>query len=164
MAFAQVHGRSTAVRDVCPNGAASCCGRSKLSARPVQLNRAKTGAAQFARKRLCVCSAVTPAQLDSANAQENGVGKAQAGTTRCYGCQADRHCITDAAMLLFDAAHTYEAAAPSSRTGRVKRQTKETKVDVSIGIDGTGRCKTKTPIHFLNHMLDVSPYSYMTQV
>jgi len=42
------------------------------------------------------------------------------------------------------------------RSGRVKRETKETKVDVTISIDGTGRCKAKTPIHFLNHMLDVS--------
>lgn len=29
-------------------------------------------------------------------------------------------------------------------------------MDVTISIDGTGRCKAKTPIHFLNHMLDVS--------
>ncbi|DBB00030.1 hypothetical protein WJX77_000713 [Trebouxia sp. C0004] len=75
------------------------------------------------------CSAATPAQLDSAKAQDNGVGKAQA-------------------------AHTTEAAAPVLRSGRVKRETKETKVDVTISIDGTGRCKAKTPIHFLNHMLD----------
>jgi len=44
------------------------------------------------------------------------------------------------------------------RSGRVKRETKETKVDVTISIDGTGRCKAKTPIHFLNHMLDVSTH------
>lgn len=53
------------------------------------------------------------------------------------------------------AAHTSEAAAPVLRSGRVKRETKETKVDVTISIDGTGRCKAQTPIHFLNHMLDV---------
>lgn len=29
-------------------------------------------------------------------------------------------------------------------------------MDVTISIDGTGRCKAQTPIHFLNHMLDVS--------
>lgn len=78
---------------------------------------------------VCRCSATTPAQLDSARLQENGVGKAQA-------------------------AHTSEAAAPVKRSGRVKRETKETKVDVTISIDGTGRCKAQTPIHFLNHMLD----------
>ncbi|KAL3143083.1 hypothetical protein ABBQ38_003357 [Trebouxia sp. C0009 RCD-2024] len=78
---------------------------------------------------VCRCSASSPAQLDSARLQENGVGKAQA-------------------------AHTTEAAAPVKRSGRVKRETKETKVDVTISIDGTGRCKAQTPIHFLNHMLD----------
>ena len=30
-------------------------------------------------------------------------------------------------------------------------------MQVSIGIDGTGKCRADTPIHFLNHMLDVSP-------
>lgn len=54
------------------------------------------------------------------------------------------------------AAHTSQAAVPVLRSGRVKRETKETKVDVTISIDGTGRCKAQTPIHFLNHMLDVS--------
>ena len=33
--------------------------------------------------------------------------------------------------------------------------TKETEVDVRIALDGTGVCKAKTPIPFLNHMLDV---------
>ena len=29
-------------------------------------------------------------------------------------------------------------------------------MSVSIGLDGQGVCDAKTPIHFLNHMLDVS--------
>ena len=56
------------------------------------------------------------------------------------------------------AAQTYEASPPvAQRIAVVERQTKETKVQVSIGIDGTGKCRAETPIHFLNHMLDVSP-------
>lgn len=32
-------------------------------------------------------------------------------------------------------------------------------MDVTISIDGTGRCKAQTPIHFLNHMLDVGTWA-----
>lgn len=41
-----------------------------------------------------------------------------------------------------------------SRVATVKRQTKETKVEVRINLDGTGKCITNTPVGFLNHMLD----------
>lgn len=40
------------------------------------------------------------------------------------------------------------------RTAVVKRQTKETSVEVRLRIDGTGQCVTNTPVGFLNHMLD----------
>eukprot|EP01026_Neomeris_dumetosa_P014237 TRINITY_DN15128_c0_g1_i6.p2 TRINITY_DN15128_c0_g1~~TRINITY_DN15128_c0_g1_i6.p2 ORF type:complete len:250 (-),score=10.94 TRINITY_DN15128_c0_g1_i6:367-1086(-) len=40
------------------------------------------------------------------------------------------------------------------RVGIVERVTKETNVKVSIGLDGEGKCRADTPIHFLNHMLD----------
>ncbi|KAJ7533147.1 hypothetical protein O6H91_13G034900 [Diphasiastrum complanatum] len=42
----------------------------------------------------------------------------------------------------------------SLRTGRVQRSTKETNVDVSIGLDGNGCCDCDTGIPFLDHMLD----------
>ena len=48
------------------------------------------------------------------------------------------------------------AAAPSLRVASVQRKTRETRVDVTVGIDGTGKCIADTPVHFLNHMLDVS--------
>lgn len=41
------------------------------------------------------------------------------------------------------------------RISCVKRVTKETNVQVEINLDGTGLCSAKTPIPFLNHMLDV---------
>lgn len=44
----------------------------------------------------------------------------------------------------------------SGRVANVKRETKETKVEVSLTLDGTGVCTANTPVHFLNHMLDVS--------
>eukprot|EP00955_Chlamydomonas_euryale_P065359 359213-Chlamydomonas_euryale.AAC.2 len=47
------------------------------------------------------------------------------------------------------------AAAPlQARVATVKRETKETQVSVTVNLDGTGKCVAKTPVHFLNHMLD----------
>src|SRR5882762_3513720 len=40
-----------------------------------------------------------------------------------------------------------------SRTGRVERQTKETKVLVEIDLDGTGRTDVSTGVGFYDHML-----------
>ncbi|HSY15025.1 MAG TPA: imidazoleglycerol-phosphate dehydratase, partial [Jatrophihabitantaceae bacterium] len=40
-----------------------------------------------------------------------------------------------------------------TRTGRVERQTKETKVLVEIDLDGTGRSEISTGIGFYDHML-----------
>jgi len=37
----------------------------------------------------------------------------------------------------------------------VTRQTKETRVDVSINLDGSGVCNSNSQIPFLDHMLDV---------
>lgn len=42
----------------------------------------------------------------------------------------------------------------TGRVGHVKRETKETKVDVRIDLDGTGQCSSKTQIPFLDHMMD----------
>ncbi|KAI8104235.1 hypothetical protein M9434_002795 [Picochlorum sp. BPE23] len=41
-----------------------------------------------------------------------------------------------------------------SRIGTVKRETKETKIDLTINIDGTGKCHSKSQIPFLDHMMD----------
>lgn len=46
--------------------------------------------------------------------------------------------------------------AEISRVGTVSRETKETSVEVSIDLDGTGICECDTGIPFLDHMLDVS--------
>ncbi|NJL82311.1 MAG: imidazoleglycerol-phosphate dehydratase HisB [Chloroflexaceae bacterium] len=40
-----------------------------------------------------------------------------------------------------------------SRTATVKRTTKETDVQVSLNLDGTGQCHARTGIPFLDHML-----------
>ncbi|MEM8603698.1 MAG: imidazoleglycerol-phosphate dehydratase, partial [Cyanobacteria bacterium P01_H01_bin.121] len=44
-------------------------------------------------------------------------------------------------------------AAVSGRTATVQRQTKETNVQVSLNLDGTGQCTAQTGIPFLDHML-----------
>lgn len=41
-----------------------------------------------------------------------------------------------------------------ARVGKVKRETKETKVSIRIDLDGKGRAKVATGIGFLNHLLE----------
>ena len=40
------------------------------------------------------------------------------------------------------------------RTANVKRQTKETDIDLVLDIDGTGKSNINTGIGFFNHMLE----------
>jgi len=42
-----------------------------------------------------------------------------------------------------------------NRKARVLRKTKETNIDLELKIDGQGRYQVKTPIPFLNHMLEL---------
>src|ERR1051326_3298012 len=39
------------------------------------------------------------------------------------------------------------------RTARIKRATKETQLDLSLNVDGTGKAKISTGIPFFDHML-----------
>ena len=39
------------------------------------------------------------------------------------------------------------------RTGRVERETKETKILVELGLDGTGTSTVRTGVPFFDHML-----------
>jgi imidazoleglycerol-phosphate dehydratase len=41
-----------------------------------------------------------------------------------------------------------------SRTGTISRTTKETSVDLSLSVDGTGAATIATPVGFLSHMLE----------
>lgn len=41
------------------------------------------------------------------------------------------------------------------RSAKILRKTKETNIDLALTIDGTGSYKVKTPIPFLNHMLEL---------
>src|SRR3954454_14977143 len=41
-----------------------------------------------------------------------------------------------------------------SRTARIERQTKESKVLVEVTLDGTGRSEVSTGVGFYDHMLD----------
>ena len=47
------------------------------------------------------------------------------------------------------------AGAEAVRVAEVRRETKETKVLVSINLDGTGVCTANSQIPFLDHMMDV---------
>jgi len=40
------------------------------------------------------------------------------------------------------------------RKARIHRKTKETDIDINLGIDGSGNYKVKTPLPFLTHMLE----------
>ncbi len=41
-----------------------------------------------------------------------------------------------------------------TRNARVERRTKETQIAIALGLDGTGKRQIKTPVPFLDHMLD----------
>jgi imidazoleglycerol-phosphate dehydratase len=47
------------------------------------------------------------------------------------------------------------AKQPSSRSAEVSRQTKETRVKISLNLDGTGKSSPETGVGFFNHMLDL---------
>lgn len=65
-----------------------------------------------------------------------------------------------AAAAMATAAHpvadpgTVALASNAQRVATIKRKTKETQVEVTINLDGTGICSAETPVGFLNHMLD----------
>ena len=42
-----------------------------------------------------------------------------------------------------------------SRTGTIERKTKETKIRLSVDLDGSGKAEVKTGIGFFDHMLDL---------
>ncbi len=43
----------------------------------------------------------------------------------------------------------------TKRTAQLERKSKETQIKVALNIDGTGKTKIKTPIGFLDHMLEL---------
>ncbi len=43
----------------------------------------------------------------------------------------------------------------NARTAKISRKTNETKIELSINLDGTGRASVKTGVGFFDHMLDL---------
>src|SRR5215208_852450 len=49
---------------------------------------------------------------------------------------------------------TAESSAAEHRTAEIRRQTRETTIELSLDVDGTGRADISTGVGFLDHMLD----------
>src|SRR3954451_15806824 len=47
------------------------------------------------------------------------------------------------------------AKAGARRTATVERRTKETSIELTLAVDGTGRYDVQTGVPFLNHMLEL---------
>src|SRR3954467_2217394 len=47
------------------------------------------------------------------------------------------------------------AKSSTSRSAEISRQTKETRVKISLNLDGAGKSSPETGVGFLNHMLDL---------
>lgn len=45
-------------------------------------------------------------------------------------------------------------AAPEHRTASIRRETRETTIELSLDVDGTGKAEVSTGVGFLDHMLD----------
>lgn len=60
----------------------------------------------------------------------------------------------DAAFTTTDWNEIYSFLKKTPRTARLERNTKETKVKVSLNLDGSGKGSIETGIGFLDHMLD----------
>ena len=58
------------------------------------------------------------------------------------------------ALTTTDWKEIYELVSRGSRAASVKRTTKETDIDISIDLDGTGQSDVSTGIAFFDHMLD----------
>ena len=43
----------------------------------------------------------------------------------------------------------------NKRNAQINRQTNETDISITLGIDGSGKREIDTPVGFLNHMLDL---------
>jgi imidazoleglycerol-phosphate dehydratase len=50
---------------------------------------------------------------------------------------------------------TTDASKSPARTAQLERQTKETRVRVSLNLDGTGKCAAHSGVGFFDHMLDL---------
>ncbi|MEO9965674.1 MAG: bifunctional histidinol-phosphatase/imidazoleglycerol-phosphate dehydratase HisB [Reichenbachiella sp.] len=60
-------------------------------------------------------------------------------------------CIT---LTTTDWQQIYELVARGTRTANVSRKTKETDIDITVELDGTGQSQVDTGIKFFDHMLD----------
>ncbi|UXX80538.1 bifunctional histidinol-phosphatase/imidazoleglycerol-phosphate dehydratase HisB [Reichenbachiella carrageenanivorans] len=80
-------------------------------------------------------------------ANEEGLGAKEISTK----VEELQPCI---ALTTTDWQDIYELVARGSRTAAVKRTTKETDIDISVELDGTGQAQIDTGIKFFDHMLD----------
>lgn len=84
----------------------------------------------------------------------SGSSRPMASARQLFGAAQPRPALITVRALASLNGSPQRPERPAPRVSIVKRQTKETKVEVNVNLDGTGLCSSSSKIPFLDHMMD----------